>query len=114
MMDIKEILKEIIYIVFILFFSLTGVSFCILIVYKSVIGSYGTIKWVIDGGLFTLKYGDNIIVGIISFLCVLFGLMMFFLASYFFGKMCLIFGYGYLRKGYFTILKSYNKIKSLL
>jgi hypothetical protein len=114
MMHIKEILKEIIFSVLILFFSLLGVSFCLLIVYKSVTNSYETIKWVVDGGLFTLKYGDNTFFAIFSFLCVLFGLTLLLLAFYFFGKMCLTFGYAYLQKGYFTILKSFKKIKSLI
>jgi hypothetical protein len=113
-MHFKEILKEIINAVLILFFSLLGVSFCLLIVYKSVTNSYETIKWVVDGGLFSLKYGDNIFFAIFSFVCVLFGLTLLFLALYFFGRMCLIFGYGYLIGGYFTILKSFKKIKSLL
>ena len=112
--NIKEITKELFSIFLILFYSFMGVSFCCIIVYKSVIGFYDIIIWVFGGGLTSLKYGNNPIFAVILFLCVILGISSLFGVLYLYGWLAFIFGFGYLGIGFKTILKSIKNIKNLL
>lgn len=114
MENAKEIIKELFNIFLILFYSIVGGIFCYFIVSKSVVSVYDTIKWVFGGGLTSLNYGSNPVFAVILFLCMIMGLTFFLGVLYFYGRLGLIFGFGYLGIGFKTILRSVKNIKNLL